>query len=154
MQPISLFNKHPAGMILGSRYLFSALAAQLLEYLASRGLGFGQLVPLLRACCTTPHLIGFPRTWFWAASTSFPRLLPISLSNQLPANLLLSSQHLFSALAAQLLFLLASRGLGFGQPTSLFRVCCPFSHLISFPRTWFWAAGTSSPRLLPIFSSN
>jgi hypothetical protein len=24
---------------------------------------------------------------------------------------------------------------------------------IGFPRTWFWAAGTSSPRLLPNFSS-
>ena len=47
----------PADLVLGSRYLFSALAAQLLEYLASRELTFGQPIPLLRACCTTPHLI-------------------------------------------------------------------------------------------------
>ena len=84
-----------------------------------------------------------------AANTSSPHLLPISSSNQLPANLLLGSRHLFSTLAAQLLEYLTSRGLGFGQPVPLLRACCPFPHLISFPRTWFWAAGTSSPRLLP-----
>ena len=140
-------------MSLGSRYLFSALAAQLLEYLASRELAFGQLTSLLRACCPTPHLIGFPRTWFWAANISSPRLLPNFSSIWLPANLVLGSQYLFSALAAQLLEYLASRGLSFGQPVPLLRVCCPTSRVFDFPRTWFWAADTSSPRLLPISSS-
>ena len=139
-------------MILGSRYLFSALAAQLLEYLASRELAFGQLTSLLRACCPTPHLIGFPRTWFWAANISSPRLLPNFSSIWLPANLVLGSQYLFSALAAQLLEYLASRELSFGQPAPLLRACCPISRVFGFPRTWFWAANISSPRLLPNFS--
>ena len=52
-------------------------------------------------------------------------------------------------------FLLTSaRGLAFGQPVPLLRACCPFSRVFGFSRTWFWAAGTFSPRLLPIFSSN
>ena len=91
----------PASLLLGSRHLFSTLAAQLLEYLTSRELTFGQPVPLLRACCPISRVFGFSRTWFWAASTSFPRLLPISSSNQLPASLLLGSRYLFSAFAAQ-----------------------------------------------------
>ena len=102
-----------------------------------------QLIGFLRAC------IGFPRTCFWAAGTSSPRLLPNSSSIWLPASLLLGSWHLFPVFAAQLLEYLASRGLGFGQPVPLSRACCPFSHLIGFPRTYFWAADTSSPRLLP-----
>ena len=144
----------PADLVLGSRYLFSALAAQLLDYLASRELTFGQPVPLLRACCPISRVFGFSRTWFWAAGTFSPRLLPIFSSNQLPADLLLGSRYLFSALAAHFLEYLASRGLGFGQLAPFLRACCPFSHLISFPRTWFWTASTSSPRLLPISSSN
>ena len=112
---------------MGSRHLFSALAAQLLEYLASRGLAFGQLTSLLRACCPTSRVFGFPRTWFLAAGTSSPRLLPISSSNQLPASLLLGGWHLFTTLAAQLLEHLASRGLAFGQLTLLLRACCPNS---------------------------
>ena len=100
----------PASLVLGSRHLFSALAAQLLEYLTSRGLGFGQLTPLFRVYCPFPHLISFPRTYFWAAGTrayfwaagtSSPRLLPIFSSNQLPADLVLGSQYLFPAFAAQ-----------------------------------------------------
>ena len=134
---------------MGSWYLFSALAAQLLEYLTSRELTFGQPVPLLRACCPFSRVFGFSRTWFWAAGTFSPRLLPIFSSNQLPADLLLGSRYLFSALAAHFLEYLASRGLGFGQLAPFLRACCPFSHLISFPRTWFWAASTSFPRLLP-----
>ena len=102
-----------------------------------------QLIGFLRA------RFSFPRAWFWAAGTSFPRLLPIFSSDWLPASLVLGSRHLFSALAVQFLFLLASRGLAFGQPTPLLLPCCPFSHLIGFPRAWFWAADTSSPRLLP-----
>ena len=66
----------PADLLLGSRYLFSALAAQLLEYLTSRELSFGQPTSLLRACCPTSRVFGFPRACFWAAGTSFPRLLP------------------------------------------------------------------------------
>ena len=54
----------------------------------------------------------------------------LTSANQLPANLLLDSWHLFSALAAQLLEYLASRELGFGQPAPLLRVCCPTPHLI------------------------
>lgn len=123
-------------------------------YLTSRELAFGPLAPLLRACCPTSRVFGFPRTWFWAADTSFPCLLPISSSNQLPADLLLGSRHLFSTLAAQLLEYLASRELTFGQPVPLLRACCPISRVFGFSRTWFWAAGTFSPRLLPIFSSN
>ncbi len=115
----------PANLVLGSQHLFSALAAQLLEYLASRELGFGQPVPLLRTCCPTSRVFSFPRTCFWAANISSPRLLPNSSSDWLPANLVLGSQHLFSALAAQLLEYLASRGLGFGQPAPLLRACCP-----------------------------
>ena len=54
-----------------------------------------QLIGFLRA------YIGFPRACFWAAGTSSPRLLPISSSNQLPADLVLGSQYLFPAFAAQ-----------------------------------------------------
>ena len=68
-----------------------------------------QLIGFLRAC------IDFPRTCFWAAGTSSPRLLPNFSSIWLPANLVLGSQHLFSALAAQLLEYLASRELAFGS---------------------------------------
>ena len=139
----------PADLLLDSRHLFSTLATQLLEYLTSRGLGFGQPVPLHHACCPTSRVFGFPRAYFWAIGTSSPRLLPIFSSIWLPASLVLDSRYLFSALAAHLLEYLASRGLTFGQPTPLLRACCPFSHLISFPRTYFWTAGTSSPRLLP-----
>ena len=117
--------------------------------LASRGLSFGQPVPLHHACCPTSRVFGFPRACFWVAGTSSPRLLPISSSNQLPASLLLGSRHLFSALAAQLLKYLASRGLTFGQPVPLLRACYPTSRVFGFPRTCFWTAGTSSPRLLP-----
>ena len=56
-----------------------------------------QLIGFLRAC------IDFPRTCFWAAGTSSPRLLPNFSSIWLPASLLLGSRHLFSTLAAQLL---------------------------------------------------
>ena len=66
----------PADLLLDSRHLFSTLATQLLEYLTSRGLGFGQPVPLHHACCPTSRVFGFPRACFWAAGTSFPRLLP------------------------------------------------------------------------------
>ena len=132
-----------------NRYLFTTLAAQLLEYLASRGLTFGQSVPLLRACCPSSRVFGFPRAYFWAATISSPRLLPISSSDWLPADLLLGSRYLFSALAAQLLEYLTSRELSFGQPTSLLRACCPTSRVFGFPRACFWAAGTSFPRLLP-----
>ena len=106
-----------------------------------------QLIGFLRAC------IDFPRTCFWAAGTSSPRLLPNFSSIWLPANLVLGSQHLFSALAAQLLEYLASRELTFGQSVPLHHACCPTSRVFSFPRAYFWAAGTSSPRLLPNFSS-
>ena len=143
----------PADLVLGGWHLFAAFAAQLLEYLASRELAFGQPVPLLRACFPFSHLISFPRTCFWAAGTSSPRLLPNFSSIWLPANLVLGSRHLFPALASQLLEYLASRGLGFGQLAPLLRACCPSSRVFGFPRTCFWAAGTSSPRLLPIFSS-
>ena len=115
----------PADLLLDSRHLFSTLATQLLEYLTSRGLGFGQPVPLHHACCPTSRVFGFPRTCFWAANTSSPRLLPIFSSIWLPAGLLLGSRHLFPVFAAQLLEYLASRGLGFGQPAPLLRACCP-----------------------------
>ena len=134
-----------------NRYLFTTLAAQLLEYLASRGLTFGQPVPLLRACCPFSRCIWLPAELtfgqpvpllraccpfsrsdlasrgldFWAAGTSSPRLLPIFSCIRLPANLVLGSQHLFSALAAQLLEYLASRELAFGRLAPLLRVCCP-----------------------------
>ena len=122
-----------------------------------------QLIGFLRAC------IDFPRTCFWAAGTSSPRLLPNFSSIWLPANLVLGSQHLFSALAAQLLEylasreltfgqsvplhhaccptsrVLASRELTFGQPVPLLRACCPISRVFGFSRTWFWAADTFSP---------
>ena len=62
---------------------------------------FGQPAPLLHAYYPTSRVFGFPRAYFWAANTSSPRLLPISSSNQLPADLFLGSQYLFSALAAQ-----------------------------------------------------
>ena len=107
-----------------------------------------QLIGFLRAC------IGFPRTCFWAAGTSSPRLLPNSSSIWLPASLLLGSWHLFPVFAAQLLEYLTSRGLAFGQSIPLLRACCPTSRVFGFPRTWFWAASTSFPRLLPIFSSD
>ena len=52
-------------------------------------------------------------------------------------------------------FLLTSaRGLDFGQPFPLHRVCCPILHPISNPRTRFWAAISTAPRLLPNTSSN
>ena len=115
----------PADLLLDSRHLFSTLATQLLEYLTSRGLGFGQPVPLHHACCPTSRVFGFPRAYFWAIGTSSPRLLPIFSSIWLPASLLLGSHHLFSALAAQLLEYLASRELAFGRLAPLSRVCCP-----------------------------
>ena len=88
-----------------------------------------QLIGFLRAC------IDFPRTCFWAAGTSSPRLLPNFSSIWLPANLVLGSQHLFSALAAQLLEYLASRELTFGQSVPLHHACCPTSRVFSFPCT-------------------
>ena len=138
---------------MGSWHLFPSLAARLLEYLASRELGFGQPVPLLHACCPTSLSIDFPRAWFWAAGTSSPRLLPNFSCIWLPASLLLGNRHLFSTLAAQLLEYLTSRELAFEQLAPLLRACCPTSRVFDFPRTYFCAANTSSPRLLPNFSS-
>ena len=91
----------PADLLLDSRHLFSTLATQLLEYLTSRGLGFGQPVPLHHACCPTSRVFGFPRAYFWAIGTSSPRLLPNFSSIWLPASLLLGGWHLFPAFAAQ-----------------------------------------------------
>ncbi len=48
---------------------------------------------------------------------------------------------------------LASRGLDYGQPPPLRRVCCPTHHPISIPRTGLWAAAPATPRMLPDTSS-
>ena len=48
---------------------------------------------------------------------------------------------------------LASRGLDYGQPPPLRRVCCPTHHPNSIPRTRFWAVTLTTPRLLPDTSS-
>ena len=44
--------------------------------LASRGLDYGQLLSLSRACCPTHHPNSIPRTRLWAAAPATPRLLP------------------------------------------------------------------------------
>ena len=119
----------PADLLLDSRHLFSTLATQLLEYLTSRGLGFGQPVPLHHACCPTSRVFGFPRACFWAAVPSLPRMLPNTSSNKHPANKI------------------------WGSRPPLRRVCSPFLYSISIPRACFWSSGTSSPLLLPNFSS-
>ena len=49
---------------------------------------------------------------------------------------------------------LASRGLDYGQPPPLRRVCCPKFHPISTPRAKFWAATFITPRMLPNISFN
>jgi len=86
---------------------FSVSVKQLIAFcghiLTSRELAFGPLAPLLRACCPTSRVFDFPRTYFWAAGTSSPRLLPIFSSIWLLADLVLGSWHLFSALAAHFL---------------------------------------------------
>ena len=71
-----------------------------------------------------------------------------------PAGWILGSHPHNTAFAAQPIIQLATRGLDFGQPPLLRRVCCPTIHPISNSRARFWAATPITPRLLPNTSFN
>ena len=62
------------------------------------------------------------------------------IKNEKSVYFLLTSAHFIQ---------LATRGLDFGQPFSLHRVCCPILHPISNPQARFWAVTPTSPRMLP-----
>ena len=49
---------------------------------------------------------------------------------------------------------LASRGLDYGHPLPLRRVCCPTHDPDSISRTSLWAAAPTTPHLLPNTSSD